>query len=117
MPENEQSSFLKWLRYYLDFCHKYGFEKTDTSNLPRFIEKLRSKKQNSGQQRRAFNAVQLFYSIGSSETSSGLFHQTAVVTQSEVVVVKENQQNYLNGKSAKNSTPHPAIILISDRHG
>jgi hypothetical protein len=57
MPENEQGSFIKWLRYYLDFCHKYGFEKTDPSNLPRFIEKLRSKKQNSSQQRQAFNDV------------------------------------------------------------
>ena len=111
MPENEQSSFIKWLRYYLDFCHKYGFEKTDTSNLHRFIEKLRSKKQNSSQQRQAFNAVQLFYSIGASETSSGSFHQTAVDTQSEMVVVKENQKRYLTGESAKSPIPYPADNL------
>jgi len=53
MPENEQYSFIKWLRYYLDFCHKYGFEKTDPGNLHRFIKKLRSEKQNQSQQRQA----------------------------------------------------------------
>ena len=57
---------------------------------------------------RIFTAVQLFYSIGSSEVSTGSSHQTAVVTQSEMVVVKENQQNYLTDKSAKNSAPSPA---------
>ena len=43
MPENEQHAFIKWLRYYLDFCHKYGFEKTDTKSLSQFIGKLRSR--------------------------------------------------------------------------
>ncbi len=45
MPENEQYSFIKWLRYYLDFCHKYGLKKTGPNSLPLFIEKLRSKSQ------------------------------------------------------------------------
>jgi len=40
IPKNEQSYFLKWLRYYLDFCHKYGFEKTDTNILHPYIDKL-----------------------------------------------------------------------------
>jgi hypothetical protein len=43
MPENEQHAFIKWLRYYLDFCHKYGFDKTGTKSLTQFIEKLRSR--------------------------------------------------------------------------
>jgi len=79
MPENEQYSFIKWLRYSLDFCHKYGFEKTGPSNLPRFIEKLRLKKQNSSQQRQAFNAVQLFYSNSSSKSLPEFLEQDPVV--------------------------------------
>ena len=39
IPKNEQSYFLKWLRYYLDFCHKYGFEKTDSNSLHPYINK------------------------------------------------------------------------------
>ena len=45
MPENEQHAFIKWLRYYLDFCHKYGFNKNDPGSLSCFIDKLKSKKQ------------------------------------------------------------------------
>ena len=111
MPENEQYSFIKWLRYYLDFCHKYDFEKTGPNSLPRFIEKLRSKKQNSSQQRQAFNAVQLFYSISRSQASPESFNQAPVVTESEMVVVKENQQKYFIGKPGKSSNPDPADNL------
>ena len=28
--------YQKWLRYYLDFCHKYGFEPTDRQSFPAF---------------------------------------------------------------------------------
>jgi hypothetical protein len=103
MPENEQYSFIKWLRYYLDFCHKYGFEKTGPNSLLLFIEKLRSKKQNSSQQRQAFNAVQLFYSISPSEALPESLNKAPVVTDSERAVVKENQKKYVTGKPANNS--------------
>ncbi|MEA1972537.1 MAG: integron integrase, partial [Candidatus Cloacimonadota bacterium] len=46
IPEKEYGCYFKWLRYYLDFCHKYNFNRADSKSLPRFIEKLDSKKQN-----------------------------------------------------------------------
>lgn len=107
MPENEQYSFIKWLRYYLDFCHKYGFEKTDTNSLPRFIGKLRSKNQNSSQQRQAFNAVQLFYSISPRDASPETFNQAPVVMDREKVMIQENQQTYITGTPAKNLNSDP----------
>ena len=63
--EKEHGYNLKWLRYYLDFCHKYNFNRDDSKSLPRFIEKLDSKKQNKNQQQQATNAVRFFihYSI------------------------------------------------------
>ena len=63
IPAKEHSYYVKWLRYYLDFCHKYGFRNSDSDSLPRFIEKLKSKKQNISQQQQALNAVSLFYSL------------------------------------------------------
>jgi len=36
--------YRKWLRYYLDFCQKYGFRQSDTKSLPHFIKKLKEKK-------------------------------------------------------------------------
>jgi len=44
ISEKEQPSFIKWLRYYLDFCHKYSFEKKDFKSLPLFIKKIQASK-------------------------------------------------------------------------
>ncbi len=60
IPSGEQAYYVKWLRYYLDFCHKYGFEKDDAKSLKPFVEKLKSKKQNSKQRQRASDAVHIF---------------------------------------------------------
>ena len=35
--------YLKWLRYYLDFCHKYGFDESSPQRPPNFIKKLKEK--------------------------------------------------------------------------
>ena len=52
MPENEQYSFIKWLRYYLDFCHKYGFGKqipaTCTGLLKNFDRKSKTQVSSGG---------------------------------------------------------------------
>ena len=40
--------FKKWLRYYLDFCHKYGCDPTDRRSFPAFEDKLRTKRQSEG---------------------------------------------------------------------
>jgi hypothetical protein len=43
-----QSHFLykKWLRYYLDFCHKYHFEPSTRQDISRFLNKLEEKNKN-----------------------------------------------------------------------
>jgi len=45
MPQRYQIHYLKWLRYYLDYCHKYGFNASDPRSLSGFIRKLEEKKQ------------------------------------------------------------------------
>jgi hypothetical protein len=37
--------YVKWLHYYLDFCHKYSFNQTEKESLPAFLKKLGEKKQ------------------------------------------------------------------------
>ena len=29
IPEENHAHILKWLRYYLDFCHNYGFKQSN----------------------------------------------------------------------------------------
>jgi len=54
VPDKYHPYYRKWLRYYLDFCQKYGFIQSDTKSLPHFIKKLKEKKQSDQQQDQAF---------------------------------------------------------------
>ena len=49
----------KWLRYYLDFCTKYGFDPADEASFPPFSAKLREKGQAEWKRRQAFQAIRL----------------------------------------------------------
>ncbi len=53
IPEKFHPDYLKWLRYYLDFCQKYKFKEADKKSLPNFIKKLKAKKQTDQQQNQA----------------------------------------------------------------
>ena len=55
--------FRKWLRYYLDFCHKYKHDPKLPDSLPLFINKLRDKKQAKQQQKQAFDSIIIYYKI------------------------------------------------------
>jgi len=35
--------YIKWLRYYIDFCHKYKFKRQNKESLSAFLEKLKKK--------------------------------------------------------------------------
>jgi hypothetical protein len=61
VPVKFHSSYRKWLRYYLDFCQKYGFRQSDTKSLPHFIKKLKEKKQTDQQQKQAADAISIYY--------------------------------------------------------
>ena len=63
-----QHRYLKWLRYYLDFCSKYGHPPGKTASLPIFIEKLQEKKQAQFQQEEAKQAIEIEIEI---ETKKG----------------------------------------------
>jgi len=53
IPKRYQNHYLKWLRYYLDFCHKYGFSEPNPQSLPNFVRKLKEKRQTDAQQKQA----------------------------------------------------------------
>ena len=63
IPDHLQWPYKKWLRYYLDYCEKYHFSPIDKSSLPRFIGKLREKKQTEQQQGQAAEAIKMYYEI------------------------------------------------------
>jgi integron integrase len=63
IPKPAYAAYTKWLRYYLDFCHKYHFPHAQQDSLPRFLHKLQEKKQTKAQQQQASHAVSLYYEL------------------------------------------------------
>lgn len=61
-----QSFYLKWLRYYLDFCTKYSFKWSEKDSLSAFLIKLKSKKQKPYMLEQAKNAVHLLLKMENS---------------------------------------------------
>ena len=55
--------YLKWLRFYLDFCQKYSYQPEDPLSLSKFIEKLKTKQQSDLNCRQAEHAVSLYYNL------------------------------------------------------
>lgn len=63
VPETVHPFYLKWLRYYLDFCEKYQFSHAQVSSLPHFLRKLQEKKQSPVQQHQARHAIMMYYEL------------------------------------------------------
>ncbi|EPG5479656.1 hypothetical protein MX861_006687, partial [Pseudomonas aeruginosa] len=68
---NRHGEHRKWLRYYLDFCHKYGNGYLDELSLGLFAEKLQDKGQHPFQIEEASRAVRLYYRMAG-ETKDAL---------------------------------------------
>jgi len=55
--------YLKWLRFYLDFCSKYSHATSDKNSLSLFLVKLTQKNQTEKQVEQAKQAINLFYDL------------------------------------------------------
>jgi len=63
IPPNNHVIFKKWLRYYIDFCSKYGHDSKHAKSLPYFINKLRDKNQTRQQQKQAYDSILIYYAM------------------------------------------------------
>jgi hypothetical protein len=57
VPAPQWPYYLNWLRYYLDFCQKYGLSSLDRGSFAAFDGKLREKNQSDDQRRQARLAI------------------------------------------------------------
>ncbi len=64
VPTAQHQYYIKWLRYYLDFCHKYHFDKGSTESMPAFLEKLKEKNQAEKLRKQAHQAISTYKNIG-----------------------------------------------------
>jgi len=56
-----RADYMKWLRFYLDFCFKYRHPPRDPESLTPFLQKLASKHQSEAQQKEAAASIMLYY--------------------------------------------------------
>jgi len=73
-PDEARTSYLKWLRFYWDFCNKYQYDPHSSESLSWFLHKLVEKRQSEQQQKQARHSITLFYrmkynAVASSEVS------------------------------------------------
>jgi len=66
VPSGQHRYYLKWMRYYLDFCHKYQFDRRSDMSLSAFLKKLDQKKQPVQLQKQAEQAVRLYFAFAQS---------------------------------------------------
>jgi hypothetical protein len=61
VPPYQQPHYLKWLRFYLDFCSKYGQRSLERESVPAFLRTLEEKGQPDWMRKPAVDAVRLFF--------------------------------------------------------
>lgn len=63
LDRQEEMAWLKWLRFYLDFCHKYGHAPRSEGSLSPFLEKIAAKNQCEERQQQAAASIRLYYQL------------------------------------------------------
>lgn len=85
-------NYVKWIRYYLDFCVRYRFPPYDTNSFSHFSQKLSERKQTLDSIEEAYQAVQLLIPYYESSPIEGEFLNSTEVVQSLIAVIR--QKNY-----------------------
>lgn len=111
--QQEQRYYVKWIRFYFDYCHKYNFRQCSDAGLSAFMEKLSEKKQSQKQIRQAQHAVTLYCTSFSQATGKRTNAHTQGITGTTSLsarnrtgrICQENKQL----QDSKNCTHEPVI--------
>ncbi len=111
VPPREQQYYVKWVRFYLDFCHKYNFSQATRKSLSAFMDKLRKKNQSERQRKQAHYAVKLYFGlvfpteekIVSNSPQKQVISDNLSSRTKEELICQENKQ--LDGKTPPTHTP------------
>ena len=72
IEQSQHRFYLKWLRYYHDFCTEYSFKWSETDSLSAFLIKLRNKNQQPFMLAQAKKAVELLWKMANPQFSNPL---------------------------------------------
>jgi hypothetical protein len=85
------AEYIKWLRYYLDFCHKYPVPTDSAKRVRMFCEKLKEKKQTDEQRKHAAHAVSLYFEMPENRVAT-----TAAASPAQPVHMPSNESFYVS---------------------
>uniref|UniRef100_A0A831U0X3 Integron integrase n=1 Tax=Geobacter metallireducens TaxID=28232 RepID=A0A831U0X3_GEOME len=63
ITDGDFADYLKWLRYFLDFCEKYRVAGTESARIDLFLNKLQQKGQSEQKRQQARQAVSLYFAM------------------------------------------------------
>jgi integron integrase len=92
--DSERADYVKWLRYFLDFCEKYHVAGEVTPRSELFLSKLQQKGQSSEKRQQAQHAVSLYFEMiggGSRSQSSASIDQAAEAQKPQTCFSEEYQ--------------------------
>ena len=97
IPSGQHRYYLKWMRYYLDFCHKYQFDRGSDMSLSAFLKKLDQKNQPVQLQKQAEQAVRMYFAFAQSpkkqqdsKNKGSMSHSTKILPN----IYSDNRQEY-----------------------
>ena len=76
IPSHSHNQYLRWLRFYLDFCTKYHHNPARHNSMTFFISKLKEKNQTPRQQEQASHAINIYYILENSDIIHNQVNQT-----------------------------------------
>jgi len=92
LATSEMPLYLKWLRFYLDFCEKYSHPASSYDSLPLFKSKLLKKNQTPLQAEQAEKAIKLFYQLIESYRSAKSQPKTAINVKDAKTFLQRSQK-------------------------
>ena len=119
VPNEQRNYYKKWLRYYLDFCHKYNHPISAKESLHQFIKKLQDKNQTPWQQKQASDAVSLYFDLLHKEAVAvvPVTPSTSLRAGSEQRIFTPPSKAGLGAAERVNKPPDTQIHLISEASG
>lgn len=92
VSKEKHYNYVKWIRFYLDYCHKYRFIPYEKNSFSHFSQKLSDKGQTLEALEEAYQAIQLLLPYFSSGLKEGELENRSEVVQQLVTVIR--QKNY-----------------------
>jgi len=112
--------YLKWLRFYLDFCQKYDHNPENPLSLPLFLQKLKLKGQSDVLLKQANHAVNIYYYLTNIQTKKTTGNSPSGNIQNNTENIKNTQAaqtDVSTGKSPQkdHSNQHDAEKSLWDK--